>query len=133
IGIQESKGFTPSLIYNLYNGYLKIDQINLLVYHAIQPISTIKKHLVFIPERAENQAGFFPSLLRIWNIARNAGAKMEFYAYPETISVLKRILAKSSIEANFTTARHLNEIDKYAANIGDNEGLIIMMDSRELT
>lgn len=133
IGIQESKGFTPSLIYNLYNGYLKIDQINLLVYHAIQPISTIKKHLVFIPERAENRAGFFPSLLRIWNIARNAGAKMEFYAYPETISVLKRILAKSSIEANFTTARHLNEIDRYAANIGDNEGLIIMMDSRELT
>ncbi len=130
IGIKDQKGFSPSLIYNIYNGYLKNNQVNLLVYHAVQPVSTIKIHHVFLPPQAENQAGFFHALLRIWNIIRNSGAQADIFAYPETVEVLRRIIKKSSIEATITTARHGNEIEKYAPQIGTNEGLIVMMDSR---
>ena len=69
IGVDSEKGFTPSLIYNIFNGYINNTQSNLLIYHAVQPISTIKRHLVFIPRNAETQAGFFYALLRVWNIA----------------------------------------------------------------
>jgi hypothetical protein len=37
-------------VYNLYNGYLQNDHVNVLVYHAAQPLSTIKKYAVMIPE-----------------------------------------------------------------------------------
>lgn len=132
IGIKEEKGFTPSFIYNIYNGYLKNNRINLLIYHAIQPVSTIKKHIVYIPHNAESQAGFFSALLHIWNIARYSGAKMDFYAYPKTIEMLKRIISKASIEAKFTTIRHWKEVEKYAQEMGENESLIIMMDKRKM-
>src|SRR5690625_4461845 len=59
IGVDAQKGFSPSSVFNIYNGHIHNTQINLLIYHAVQPISTVKKHLVFISKNAETQAGFF--------------------------------------------------------------------------
>ncbi len=78
IGLEDEKGFSPSFVYNLYNGYLQNDDVNVLVYHAAQPLSTIKKYAVMIPENAHKEAGFFHALLRVWNIARNSGATVIF-------------------------------------------------------
>lgn len=132
IGVDSEKGFTPSLIYNIFNGYVHNTQSNLLIYHAVQPISTIKRHLVFIPRNAETQAGFFYALLRVWNIARNSGAVMEFYAFASTVKVLEKILQKANIEATIETINSWKEIERISKDIEYNEGLIMLMDRREV-
>lgn len=132
IGIDSEKGFTPSLIYNIFNGYIQNTQINLLIYHAVQPVSTIKKHFVFIPRNAETQAGFFHALLRVWNIARNSGAVMEFYVFPPTAKVLQKILKKANIEAVIETIGSWKEVERISKDIEENEGLILLMDRREI-
>ena len=103
LGLEGGKGFSASFGYNLYNGYLRNKTINLMVYHAVQPVSTIKNYVVLVPENAEMDAGFFHSMLRIWNIGRNSGAKMSFYGKDKTMLILKRIVKKASIEATFET------------------------------
>src|SRR5690625_4279205 len=105
IGVDAQKGFSPSSVFNIYNGHIHNTQINLLIYHAVQPISTVKKHLVFISKNAETQAGFFHALLRVWNLARNGGAVMEFYAFPDMVKVLKRIVKSVNIEAKIIQIR----------------------------
>lgn len=127
VGLQDGKGFSASFVYNLYNGYLRNKNVNLMVYHAVQPISTIKKYAVLIPENAEMDAGFFHSMLRIWNIGRNSGAKMSFYGKDKTMLILKRIVKKASIEATFETIGSWQEAEEIAFDLGEDVGLIIMM------
>lgn len=130
IGLEDKKGFSPSFVYNLYNGYLQNDDVNVLVYHAAQPLSTIKKYAVMIPENAHKEAGFFHSLLRVWNIARNSGATLVFYA-PETIlNILQRIIKKANIEAEFIIMNTWKDGEKTAAQLKENEALILFMAKR---
>ena len=130
VGLEGGKGFSASFVYNLYNGYLRNKSINLMVYHAVQPAATVKRYVVFIPAYAEMDAGFFPSMLRIWNIGRNSGAKMSFYGKEKTLDILKRIAKKAAIEATFDVFSNWENAEKIAMTIEENEGLIIMMGDR---
>lgn len=130
IGLEDSKGFSPSFTDNLYNGYLQRDDLNVLVYHAIQPLATITNHAVMIPENAHKEAGFFHALLRVWNIARNSGATVTFYASEEILNILQRIIKKANIEAEFIVMNTWKDGEQTATQLKDNEALIIFMAKR---
>lgn len=130
IGLEDEKGFSPSFVYNLYNGYLQNEHVNVLVYHAAQPIATLKRHVVLIPENAEKEPGFFHALLRIWNIARSSGALISFYTTANTIHVLERILKRANIEAELKEIQHWKAAEKAAMELGEDEGLIVLMAKR---
>lgn len=130
IGLEDEKGFSPSFVYNLYNGYLQNDDVNVLVYHAAQPLSTIKKYAVMIPENAHKEAGFFHALLRVWNIARNSGATVAFYAPENIIDILQKIIKKANIEAEFIIMSTWQDGERTATQLKDDEALIIFMAKR---
>ncbi|MDR6919412.1 MULTISPECIES: cation:proton antiporter [Chryseobacterium] len=130
IGLEDEKGFSPSFVYNLYNGYLQNDDVNVLVYHAAQPLSTIKKYAVMIPENAHKEAGFFHSLLRVWNIARNSGATIIFYAPENILDILQKIIKKANIEAEFIIMNTWQDGERTAAQLKDDEALILFMAKR---
>ncbi|MBL1220158.1 cation:proton antiporter [Chryseobacterium sp. L7] len=130
IGLEDEKGFSPSFVYNLYNGYLQNDDANVLVYHAAQPLSTIKKYAVMIPENAHKEAGFFHALLRVWNIARNSGATIVFYAPENILNILQRINKKANIEAEFIIMSTWQDGEKTAAELKEDEALIVLMAKR---
>lgn len=127
IGLEDDKGFSASFSHNLYNGYLQNDNVNVLVYHAAQPLSTIKKYAVIIPENAHQEAGFFHALLRVWNIARNSGATVVFYAKENILNILQKIVKKANIEAEFVMMNSWKNAEEVASKIKENEGLIIFM------
>ncbi|GAA4320027.1 cation:proton antiporter [Compostibacter hankyongensis] len=133
IGLEDEKGFSPSFVYNLYNGYLQNEQINVLVYHAAQPISTVKKYTVLIPMQGEREPGFFHALLRVWNIGRNSGALMSFHTSENIIAILKRVIKKANIEAEFNVLQNWEEAEHAAGELKDDEGLIILMAKRGMT
>jgi Kef-type K+ transport system membrane component KefB len=130
IGLEEEKGFSSSFTYNLYNGYLRNKEINVIIYHAVQPVATIKKYAVLIPANAEREPGFFHSLLRVWNIGKNSGAKMSFYANDKTTEILKSIIKKANIEAVFNPVTTWQEAQEAACNLEEDEGLIVLMADR---
>lgn len=130
IAVDDDKGFSPSFVYNLYNGYLQNEDVNVLVYHAAQPLSTIKRYAVMIPEKAHLEAGFFHALLRVWNIARNSGATLVFYASEKILDILQRIIKKANIEAEFIIMNSWKDGEKTAAQLKDDEALIIFMAKR---
>ncbi|TDE15191.1 cation:proton antiporter [Dyadobacter psychrotolerans] len=133
IGLQPHKGFTPSFVHNLHNGYLQNNNVNTLVYHASQPVSTIKQHLVLIPAKAQQEAGFFSALLRVWNLAKNSGAMMRFYADASIISILQSVVSKSNIEISLHTITDWSEAENAASHLSGDEGLIVFMAKRGMT
>ncbi|ANF51842.1 sodium:proton antiporter [Chryseobacterium glaciei] len=130
IGLEDEKGFSPSFVYNLYNGYLQNDDVNVLVYHAAQPLSTIKKYAVMIPQNAHKEAGFFHALLRVWNIARNSGATVVFYTPENILEILQKIIKKANIEAEFIIMNNWRDGEKTAAQLKEDEALIVLMAKR---
>ena len=132
IGIDAEKKFSPSFIYNLYSGYLNNNTANILVYHAVQPASTVQKYLVILPEHAEKEARFFHSLLKIWNIARNSGSKIEFYGTDKTISVIESIRKKVNIDASFIIFNNWSELTKVVSKMKENNALILFMAHRSM-
>ncbi|MDY0929469.1 cation:proton antiporter [Chryseobacterium sp. CFBP8996] len=130
IGLEDTKGFSPSFTDNLYNGYLQRDDVNVLVYHAIQPLATITNHSVMIPDNAHKEAGFFHALLRVWNVARNSGATITFYASEEILNILQKIVKKANIEAEFIIMNTWKDGEQTATQLKDNEALIILMAKR---
>ena len=60
------------------------------VYKSIQPINTIKRIMVAVPEKAEYEVGFLASAQRIKTLSQVLGAKMEFFASKNTIEQLKK-------------------------------------------
>ena len=130
IGLEDEKGFSNSFIENLYNGYLQNEHINVMVYHAAQPISTVKKYMVIIPDHAEREPGFFYALLRIWNIGKRSGATMDFYSGEIISEILTRIIKKSNIEAKFYNLTDWQQAEQIAERVSSNEGLIVLMAKR---
>ena len=130
IGLDAEKGFSPSFSQNLYNGYLQTDHVNILVYQASQPLSTIKKYAVIIPSKSHQEAGFFHALLRVWNIARNSGATITFYTSEETTHILQRIIKKANIEAQFIIMNNWNDAEVVAKELKDDEALIAFLAKR---
>jgi len=130
IALEDEKGFSASFVDNLYNGYLQNNEINTLVYHTVQPAATIKRYLVMIPEDSQKEAGFFHALLRIWNIGRNSGAMLSFYAPEDIIELLQKIVKKANIEAEFIITNYWVDAEKTAEKIPENEGLIVIMAKR---
>jgi Kef-type K+ transport system membrane component KefB len=129
-GLQEGKGFSTAFVHNLYNGYLLSRQVNVMVYHAVQPVSTIKQYTVLIPANAEHEAGFFHSLLKVWNIGKNSGAKMSFYANEKSVGILKKIAQKVNIEASFNIVTTWQQAQQAVYDMEQDEGLIVMMADR---
>jgi Kef-type K+ transport system membrane component KefB len=129
-GLQEGKGFSTAFVHNLYNGYLLSRQVNVMVYHAVQPVSTIKQYTVLIPANAEHEAGFFHSLLKVWNIGKNSGAKMIFYANEKSVGILKKIAQKVNIEASFNIVTTWQQAQQAVYDMEQDEGLIVMMADR---
>ncbi|QOW10986.1 cation:proton antiporter [Kaistella flava (ex Peng et al. 2021)] len=132
IGIDEEKGFSPSFVYNLYSGYLNNNAANILVYHAIQPASTVQKYLVIFPENAAKEPRFFHSLLKVWNLARNSGSKIEFYGNDATIAMIEKIRKKVNIDASFIIFNNWNELPKLFNKMKDNDALILFMAHRTM-
>jgi Kef-type K+ transport system membrane component KefB len=130
IGLEHEKSISPTLLSNINNGYLQNDNINVMLYHAVQPISTVTSYTVLIPELAHREPGFFHILMRIWNIGRNSGAAMKFYSAPPVLDILKAIQKKSSIEAEFRQIKGWEKTEEIAGSLAGNEALFIIMARR---
>src|SRR5690606_3297839 len=78
LGLHEEKGISDNFLGNLTEGILTRCNTTTLIYKPSQPLSTIKRHLVIVPERAEKEIGFPFWLMKVWNIAQNTGAQLVF-------------------------------------------------------
>lgn len=130
LGLHISEGLSQSFLGNLTEGVLSKCDTTTLIYKPAQPIATIKRHIVIIPKNAENEPGFPFWLLKVWNIARNTGAKLKFYGHNKTLQIIREVHLKYPIEAVFGIFVEWDELLNLLKDIKLDDGLIIIM-SRE--
>ena len=58
LGLHQGKGVVSSFLGNMTEAILGQSNVTTLIYRPIQPIATVKRHLVVVPARAEKEVGF---------------------------------------------------------------------------
>ena len=130
MGLHVKTGITESFLGSLTEGILTRNNVTTFVYKPAQPISTLKRQIVIIPGKAEAEIGFPFWLLKIWNIGRNTGAKLQFCGHNKTIQFIREIHSKYPIDADFEIFEEWDDFLLLLKDIKIDDGLVIVM-SRE--
>jgi Kef-type K+ transport system membrane component KefB len=131
LGLHEPKGISDSFSGTLTDGILSKSNATTIIYKPVQPLSTIKRHLIFVPDRAEKEIGFLFWLLKVWNIGRNTGAKLIFYSSQTTLKYIKDINANHPIESEFIEFEDWSDFLIIVREIKTDDSLLIVMSRRE--
>lgn len=127
LGLHINKGISESFLGKLTEVILMKCNTTTFVYRPIQPISTIKRHVVIVPQNAEKEIGFPFWLLKIWNIAKNTGVKIVFYAHETTLVYIKKIHQKHPIEADFKIFDDWNDFLIISREIRIDDNILIVL------
>ncbi len=127
LGLHVNKGISESFLGKLTEGILTKCNTTTFVYKPIQPISTIKRHVVIVPQNAEKEIGFPFWLSKIWNIPKNTGAKIVFYANETALAYIKKIHLKHPIEADFKFFDDWNDFLIISRDIRTDDNLLIVL------
>lgn len=127
LGLQKERNISDSFLGRLTDKVLAKCPTTTLVYKAVQPSSTIKRYIVIVPQYAEKEIGFPYWIVRVWNIARNLGSKVVFYASQSTINVLKEVHQKHHIQAEFHLLDNWDDFLIVSREVKDNDALMIIM------
>ncbi|MDR1274633.1 MAG: cation:proton antiporter [Odoribacteraceae bacterium] len=127
LGLTGEREITDHLLGRLIDKVLAKCATTTLVYRPVQPSSTVKRYIVVIPHHAEREVGFPYWLLRVWNLSRNLGSKMIFYAAPLTLTVLKGVHAKQPIDAEFNDLPDWDDFLIVSREVKADDGLVIVM------
>ncbi|MDP3461836.1 MAG: cation:proton antiporter [Bacteroidales bacterium] len=131
LGLHIHKGISDSFLGNLTEGILTKSNITTLIYKPVQPFGTIKRHMIIVPENAEKEIGFPFWLIKVWNIARNSGAKLIFYATKEAQKLIREIQSKHPIACEF---EHFIDWDDFlilARDFHQDDNLIIVLSRKD--
>ncbi|MDR0661702.1 MAG: cation:proton antiporter [Prevotellaceae bacterium] len=99
LGLHKEKGIPTSFLGNITEGVLSECNLGTFIYKPIQPLATIRRHLIVIPEKSEKEIGFAQYIIRIWNVIQNTGARACFYCSANTMTEIGQLLGKSAKSA----------------------------------
>ena len=101
VGLHKEKDIPAAFLGHIVESVLAESSVSTFIYKPAQPISTVRRHLIIIPELAEKEIGFNQIIFRLRNVTQNTGAATVFYGSEVTLNALKKLLAKKSGEASY--------------------------------
>lgn len=131
LGVHNNTNISDSFLGHFTEGILKKCNTTTLIYKAAQPLSTIKRHVIIIPEKAEKEIGFSFWITKVWNITRNTGAKIVFYAVEETLNEIKHIHEKHPIDCEFMEFNDWDDFLVLSKEIKLDDSLMIVLSRKE--
>ena len=131
LGLHIKTDISESFLGSLTEGVLSRINATSFIYKALQPIATIKRHIVIMPNNVENEIGFPFWLLNIWNIAYNTGAQIIFYGTEQTIKVIQNVHEEHPIDADFITFNNWKNTKALSNNIKIDDNLIFILTRKD--
>ena len=101
VGLHKEKDIPAAFLGHIVESVLAESSVSTFIYKPAQPISTVRRHLIIIPELAEKEIGFNQIIFRLRNVTQKTGAATVFYGSEATLNALKKLLAKKSGEASY--------------------------------
>jgi len=127
LGLHEHKDISSSFLGNFTEGILSKCNTTTLIYKPHQPLSTIKRHLVVVPPKAEKEDGFPFWVSRLWSMSRNTGIPVVIYSSLSTRNILGDLVKKHPAEVTFKELSDWNDFLILSRDIRSDDNLITIM------
>ncbi len=131
LGLHIKSKISTSFLGELTESILERSRTTTFIYKSIQPLNTIKRHLVIVPNNAEKETGFPFWLIKVWNIARNTGATLIFYSSAETLNYIKQVQKIHPIQCDFEEFNDWNNFQFLSRQSERNDNLIIVLSRKD--
>lgn len=132
MGLHHKAHFADSFFGAKTDNLLKATNQMILIYKSIQPINTIKRLVVVVPEKAEFEVGFVKWYDRIKNVCKQIGATTVFFAPQPTLKQI-HILAqrnKFGVETSFEVLDDWDDFLILTRELRNND-LFVVLSSRK--
>lgn len=127
LGLHKEKGIPTSFLGNITEGILSECNISTFIYKPVQPLATIRRHLIVIPEKAEKELGFSQYILRIWNVIQNTGSVASVYCSIDTMIEVKNVLGKSAQKINHVEFTNWDEFLILTRDLKEDDNLWVVL------
>ncbi len=127
LGLRTGKYISGEFLGKLTEEVLAKCATTTIAYRPMQPIITVKRCIIVIPEDAEKEIGFPYWLLSIWNIGKNLGTKFIFYGHQNVLNILKMVNAKHTIDMECKEFTDWENFSEVANAVQDNDALALVM------
>ncbi len=127
LGLHVKSEISDSFLGNLTESILDHSRTTTYIYKAVQPLSTIKRHHVLVPDLAEKETGFPFWLLKVWNIARNTGSTLIFYSSLETLNYIKQVQKIHPVDCEFIEFTDWNDFLKLSGYFKKDDNLVVVL------
>lgn len=127
IGLRTQKDLSDTFLGKLTEEVLGKCATTTLAYRPMQPLATVKRYVVVIPENAEKEVGFPYWLISVWNMGKNIGAKFIFYGTAAVLDILKLVNSRHFINAEFKMFTNWAEFALVARDIQNDDALMLVM------
>lgn len=127
LGLHAEKGLSDSFLGHLTEGILKRCNVTTLIYKPAQPFNTVARHLLVVPDRAEEEPGFEAWVDRVWNMVHNSGATLVVYGSDRTLAPLRERQERDAIEVTFEDFHDWNDFLILSRDLRPNDNLIVVM------
>ncbi|MGF1638554.1 MAG: cation:proton antiporter [Cyclobacteriaceae bacterium] len=131
LGLHDKKDISDSFLGNLTEGILNKCSTTTLIYKSHQPLGTIKRTMVVVPENAEHETGFILWLIKIFNMSKNTGTSLIFFAGTNTITHLKDALEKYEIDAEYNDFLDWDDFLILSRDMKKNDNLVIVLSRKD--
>lgn len=131
LGLHQKTDFSDSFLGKLTEGILEKCDTTTLIYKAVQPVATIKRHFVMVPPKAEKELGFPFWLVKLWNMARSTGAELVFYTTQETGKYIAGVNTKHPITCNFVEFEEWQDFLILSREVKKDDNLIIVLSRKD--
>ncbi|KAF0201247.1 MAG: transporter cpa2 [Bacteroidetes bacterium] len=131
LGLHVKSSISESFLGKLTEGVIQKCDTTTFIYKSVQPVSTIKRHVIVVPGHAEKEIGFPLWLSKMWNISRNTGAKMVFYADKSALDYIKKIQKTHPVEVEFMPFENWDDFLIISRDIRTDDNLIIVLSRPE--
>ncbi len=130
LGLTNTKAGNDDILGVVTSGILSKCNITTLIYKPVQPLSTIKRNLVIVPEKAEREIGLAFWLIKIWNISRNTGSKLIIYGGDYTIDFIKNVAKSHPVDIEYKLFNDWDDFLILGKELRSDDNLYVVMSRR---
>ena len=131
MGLHQKKQITESFLGNLTERLLLQSNATTLIFKPMQPLGTVSRYLVIVPDKAEKELGFPFWLHKVWSLAKNTGTKIVFYSSAHTLNQLKEVCSKQSVGTEYKEFENWDNFNTLNAEVKVNDSFLIIMSRKE--
>lgn len=130
LGVDHNKYLKASTLGRIIEDTLDNSSVTTYIYRSVQPIQTVKRHILVLSPFAEQELGFRFWFIRIWSMLKTTGATVSVYANETTLKVIQGIIDAVPVPIETHPIARYKDLLIVAKELKKDDGLIFVMSKK---